>query len=173
METYQIVCLIISLLSFVGYLAFIWIKFGVQKSISDSYYNLLEMKPKMPALFTLTFWAFAFPLLIVAVELHPLFFLAISLILFTGTAPMFKEGGMTLTVHMVGAIGGIFTAVVAFFLAGMWIWALAMLIGMGLISLAKVNNKTWWVETHAFIVAWAGIALGTIMKAKELLEQFL
>jgi hypothetical protein len=86
---------------------------------------------------------------------------------------MFKEGGMTKTVHMVGAIGGIFTAVVAFFLAGMWIWALAMLIGMGLISLAKVNNKTWWVETHAFIVAWAGIALGTIMKAKELLEQFL
>jgi len=90
---------------FVSYVSFIWIKYGVQRSISDSYYRL----PKnLQPLFTLFCWGFAFPAIIIGVDLTDnfLMFLAGAGICFVGAAAQFKEE-LTKGVHMIGAYGGV------------------------------------------------------------------
>lgn len=151
METYHFVFFGISLVVFVAYFMYIYTKFGIQPSISDSYYKL---RPKQQWMFTVALWGFAFGLMPVATEIHGLFFGATAFIMFVGTAPQFAQEGMQRTVHMVGAIGGVAMAVIAFLLAG-YIWiGVFMALGIAALTWINVPNKTWWVETYAFLYAW-------------------
>lgn len=134
---------------FVTYVAFIWAKYGVLKSISDSYYHLPR---KFQPLFTFFCWGFALPAMILGSS--GLMFMAGAGISFVGAAAAFKEA-MTKEVHMIGAGAGVLLSQLAIILQyGMWPIS-ATFIGLSLLLLLfrkKINNKhIWWIEILAFL----------------------
>lgn len=149
---------------FVSYVSFIWIKYGVQRSISDSYYRL----PKnINFLFTFFCWGFAFPTIIIGVDLTDnfLMFLAGVGICFVGAAAAFKQE-LTKTVHIVGAYGGVLFSQLSItfdfhlYYINIIFFALAILFeALGYFKIMK--NKIWWQEILAFmsIVYVLGIEL--------------
>lgn len=158
---------------FVSYVAFIWIRYGVQRSISDSYYRLTE-DPKMPpllaqSLFTFFCWGFAFPAMIVGLTLTDnfLIFLATGGIMFVGAAAAFKQS-LTKEVHMIGAYGGVaFSQLSIAFDFHMYYVNVIFIIGalaLQILSIKKiglVKNPVWWQEILAFgsIIFVFGVAL--------------
>jgi len=136
---------------FVGYVGFIWWKYGVLKSISQSYY---ELPKSYNFIFTLALWGFAFPAMILGTPLTGLMFFAAGGIMFTGAAAAFMEE-MTRTVHFVGAGAGVLFSQLAISLVfGMWPVTLAFVISSLLLLLYrnKINNThIWWIEVLAFV----------------------
>ena len=146
---------------FVSYVAFIWIRYDVQKSISDSFYRLIE-DPKMPnaigqSLFTFFCWGFAFPAIIIGVDLtdNVLMFLAGSGICFVGAAAAFKGDKMTHNVHMIGAYSGVaFSQLAIAFLFKMYYVNIVFILIAVLAQVfrKKLNyNHVWWQEIAAFV----------------------
>lgn len=167
MGNYQIIAFITSFVIFMTYILWVWIKCGVQSSISESFYVI---KGNAKWFFTLALWGFSLPLAIVGVELHPLFFWASVGIMFTGAAPAFRKdkGSNTIpsskmqhNVHMVGAISGISLAVVGFLLVGIWAVSLIGVSIIGILYLLKVRNHIWWVEIVAYFMTLIGLILAS------------
>lgn len=151
----QAIFLTLSLLIFTLYVVFIWYKFGIQKSISDSYYRLKGINQ---AIFTLFIWGSSICLMIAAST--TMMFFAGTLICFVGAAPAFKKTMMENTVHIVGASGGFalgFLSIIHEF--GFWWLALPAAI------LAATFKKSspyyiWFAEIIGFATIWISIALG-------------
>lgn len=173
MELYQIVLFAFSMAVFATYFAWIWLDYGIQSSISNTFYKIWEReryhKPNRRWWFLAALWGFSFPLAVIGVEIHPLFFFAAAFIMFVAAAPMFKykksvpfpyrASKMQMYVHMVGAIGGIILAMVAFFILKEY-WIFGITAGaMAFVSLYRVENTTWWVETIAFVGTWFGLLI--------------
>lgn len=157
--TYIPVLYVTMLTVFVSYVAYIWSKYGVLKSISQSYYELPE---KLKPLFTFFCWGFAIPAIILGSS--GIMFLAGAGIAFVGAAAAFKET-MTKEVHMVGAGVGVFASQLAIiFQYGMWPVS-ATFFGLSLLLLIfrkKINKKhIWWIEILAFLSIC--IVLGIIL----------
>lgn len=152
--TYQVVLLLISFVIFATYWLFIYWKYGLQESISESFYAIKRRNPYQPwkqGFFTLALWGFSFPIIVVGVEIHPLFFLAGALICLVGAAPAFKSTKMVHDVHAVGAIGGIVFGIVAFLFVNP-ILAAYTLASILLTSIfANEENHTLWIETVAYL----------------------
>ena len=131
---------------FIIYVSFIWIKYGIQPSISESYYVLPD---KWKFLFTLFCWGFAVPAIILGNTL--LMFLAGSAIAFVGAAAAFKDK-MTREVHLIGAYSGVLLSQVAIFVDfKMWYLNVAFVL-FGLYKfLIHKDNKVWYVEIAAFL----------------------
>ena len=165
MESYQIVCFVLSFVVFAIYYAWIYLRYGIQSSISNSFYTIWKANPHRPNLrwwFTAALWGFSFPLAVVGVEVHPLFFLAAALIMFVGAAPAFKSTRTQNLVHMIGAVGGIGGAMIAFLILGQY-WIFGISVGaMAFVGLNRYANTTWWVETVAFIATWLGLLIITL-----------
>ncbi len=134
---------------FFSYVAYVWIGYGVQRSISNSYYKLPKNRK---FLFILFCWLFAFPVMILGDS--ALMFAAGTFICFVGAAAAFKGDKMTKWVHMVGAYGG-----VALAMTSIWIdhdkWYLVVLfaaISALLMVFKKIlnYNQIWWIEILAF-----------------------
>ncbi len=139
---------------FVAYVSFIWIKYGIQRSISDSWYRLPE---KEKPLFTLFCWGFAIPAIIIGTTLTDnfLMFLAGSGIAFVGAAAAFKEK-MTKTVHMIGAYSGVAFSQLSiafdFHMYYMNIIFFSIAIILEILGYFKIiKNKIWWQEILAFL----------------------
>ena len=139
---------IIMLTAFTAYILFVVKKYGIQESVSNSYYKLPE---KQRWLFTIALWSFAFPAIVLGVEHSGFAFLAGSGIMFVGAAPAFKED-MEGTVHVVGALTGVIGGLLFMLVTGLWYVALITLALMGVVLLipALKKNKTWWNELIAF-----------------------
>jgi len=139
----------IMLTVFITYVGFIWSKYGVLPSISDSYY---ELPKKIDFLFILFCWGFAFPAVIIGVDLTDnfLMFLAGGGIIFVGAAAAFKQE-LTQTVHEIGAFGGvIFSQLsIAFDFKMYYVNVIFVVLGL-LILLTKIKNRIWWLELVAF-----------------------
>jgi hypothetical protein len=158
---------ILMLTVFISYVSWIWTKYGVLPSISDSYYHLPK---KLQPLFTLFCWGFSLPAIILGSS--GLMFLAGSGIAFVGAAAAFKEK-MTMEVHVIGAMTGVIAGQLAIWLQyGLWPLNIAFLtiavplfltrfIHKGKDGAALCPNRTWWIEIAAFLCIC--IALG--MKA--------
>ena len=141
---------------FISYTSWIWAKYGVLNSISQSYYELpLNLQP----LFTLFCWGYSFPAIILGSS--ELMFLAGSGIAFAGTAAAFREK-MTTDVHVTGAvIGVLFSQLAILFQYEIWqanVAFLAIAIPLLLTRFIKRKNgthfcpnRTWWVEIAAFL----------------------
>ena len=128
---------------FGSYILFLYIRFGVLPSISESYYRL----GKMNWLFTLFTWSLAATIIS---NSTPLFFLSGACLAFVGAANAFKES-MTSTVHYIGAGGSIIASMAAFYFDyGLWWPALFALVGSGLLVIVK--NRIWWIEIYCFVV---------------------
>jgi len=134
---------------FITYVGFIWSKYGVLPSISDSYY---ELPKQINFLFTLFCWGFAFPAVIIGLDLTDnfLMFLAGGGIMFVGAAAAFKQE-LTDTVHKIGAFGGvIFSQLsIAFDFKMYYVNVIFVVLGL-LILLTKIKNRIWWLELVAF-----------------------
>ena len=147
----ELALFIIMLSVFFGYVGFIWAKYGVLKSISQSYYELPE---KWRFLFTLFCWGFAFPAIIIGTPVTGLMFFAGAGICFVGAAAAFEEK-LTREVHFAGAGAGVLFSQLAMILSyGMW--PISLIFGVSsllmLLFRKKIREKhIWWIEVLAFL----------------------
>lgn len=139
---------------FLSYVGFIWIKYGVQKSISESYYVLPEDENFLFVAFT---WLFAFPAMIIGHS--TLMLLAGGGIVFVGAAAAMHTFPTRL-VHMIGAIGGMVLGGIAMVVQfHMWYLIPAILVAMLIAYLLDKKNLMWWSELAVFTAMT--IALGS------------
>ena len=137
---------------FFGYIMFIIFKYGIQPSVSESYYKLPR---NLQWLFTIATWGYAIPAMIIGLDFtdNGLVFLAGAGIGFVGASPAFHKLGMERTVHTVGAFIGISAMQLFIIISGYW-WitlSFAILSGLAFISKYFYNNFIWWVEILAFL----------------------
>ena len=144
--------LLISILIFFGYVGFVWLRYGVQKSISDSYYRLPE---KWRFVFSL--FCFGFSSAIIFVHITPLLFASIVGIWFVGAAPDFimkKEEEYFNSQpysHFIGAVTSILFLQLSIFFDFAWYdLNILSIAAMGIVALFA-KNKIWWVEMVAYI----------------------
>jgi len=142
------------LLVFLSYVVSIAIIYGIQRSISNSYYKLPS---KYNFLFVLFCWGFSFPAIIIGVELtnNFLMFLAGAGIGFVGAAAAFKEK-MTNSVHMTGAYSAVALSQLSIFYDfHLYYINVIFIVGALLMEILsyynKLKNKIWWQEILAFI----------------------
>ena len=140
---------------FFGYVIFIWKRYGIQSSVSESYYRLPR---NLQWLFTLATWGYALPAMIIGLDLtgNGIVFLAGTGIAFVGASPAFKGIKMEHTVHLIGALVGITAAQLFLITEGYWYMTLLFAIFSGLAFIIKYfyNNFIWWVEILAFLSIW-------------------
>jgi hypothetical protein len=148
-------------MNFLIYVGAVWIKFGVQKSISASYYS---WKGLWRSLFVIFCWVLAFPLILLGLSLpepiQQIAYLSGSGFGFVGAASMIRQPSV-LKIHMKAALIGIGAglAMIGFGFGG-WYW-LSIGIGAitaGLLFLFDVKNKIWWAELLAI-----GVIMGSLI----------
>ena len=150
--------LIISIITFITYITYVMVKFGIQKSISDSYYDL-DIKNKI--FFTLALWGFALPIGIAAET--TMLFLAAAGICFVGATPAFKDDKTEHTIHMIGAYSGIILGFASMVIDYHLYWLTGIsVVGITLIYLFG-KNKIWWIEVLAFLIIWLAVMNHTII----------
>jgi len=168
MEQYQLIAYIVSILSISSFLTFIIIRYGIQESISASYYSLKKDKKVKGLIFTLSLWIFGIATSIAASV--PLIVIAVMGIVAVGSAAAFRESEMTLRTHMIGAFsstGFAFLGIIVHF--NQWELVVLALIG-GAIGLLKkdketkkityVKNYVWWSEKIVMATSLIGIGFG-------------
>lgn len=157
---------IISLLIFVLYLVYTIKRYGIQPSLSETYY-LLGKTPdgfnKLKAsIFTVMMWAISFTLLPAMLDITPdgfkfLMFLALASICFVGTAPNFKEE-FEGKVHSVSAIlaacfGILWAVLMPHGFLGLGLAMLGVLAGAKVTGTMK-GSRIFWLEMIAFATVY-------------------
>lgn len=138
-------------LIFLSFVTFIVVKFGVQPSISDSWYKL----GNLGFLFTLFIWGIALPMCMIGTGWY---FGSGALLAFVGAATAFKsKGAHTNIVHSVGAVGGILFALLALAIEGIWLPAVIVPLATIGLKVCKMRNLIWWIEISAFVVIELGL----------------
>jgi hypothetical protein len=141
---------------FFTYTLFIWIFYGIQESMSDSYYAL---RPSERYLFTLFCWGFALPLIIISVNVSGLMFLAGAGILFVGAAPRLLIDHER-RVHLISAITGIVASQCAIFFGYKYFLInVFSIVAAILIFFLVKKNRIWWIEIVAFIAIMMSVFL--------------
>ena len=149
---------ILMLIIFLSYTSFIWIRYGVQQSISDSYYRLQQ--DGLGWIFTLFIVGFAYPAAIIAsnVWITP----AAFLIMLVGIARAFKASKLLHTLHMIGAYGGVGLSMIGIWVSyGMWYLTVLFVIASLILIIFKVKNRIWWIECLAFLIMCLALYLTT------------
>jgi hypothetical protein len=148
-------------LIFIIYVAFIWKKFGVLQSVSDSWYKLKELGGLWYKLFTLFCWGLAIPMLFQSDNPSSLFVYSGAGFAFVGAATMFKlKDTFVPYIHFGGAAVGIILALLGIGLERYgWLPLIVFGIATILIKLLKVKNSTWWIEIVAFVTALTGLLI--------------
>lgn len=146
------IVILLQLLAFFGYVIYVWKRIGVQKSISDSWYQLPDKKSLFTA-FTfgvgLPMWAYS----AIGFNDYAQFVFAISgfFMACIGIASMFKANKMTKYIHF----GSTFLAI-GFALWGIYAqshdWHALLLCAVGTLPLVNVKNKIWWMEIMIFTI---------------------
>ena len=146
-----LILLSILTLNFIIYVGLIWALYGVQPSVSDSFYKVFWF-------FTLFCALLSIPLIAMA-DTAPLpmyqflYFLSGAPFLLVGVAAQIKKK-YVMKVHGPAAIAGIgFSLLTICVQFGGW-YILGVGIGLlvaGLLALLDVKNKIWWAEIVAFI----------------------
>lgn len=155
---YQLISFIIMVLVFVSYVSFIWLKYGVQESISASYYALPK---KYNFLFTLFCWGFAVPAIIASIDVTPFMFFAGVGICFVGAAAQINDNWVN-KIHSTAAILGVlFSQLAIVFGYHMPLVSGISIAIIALLKLLALKNKTWWIELVAFsaIVYTLGVSI--------------
>lgn len=144
--------LIISITIFSFYVGYTVDRYGVQKSISVTYY-FLPIKQKW--MFTLALVGFAIPVAIIGSTF--LLFLAATLICLVATAPLFEGSKMEYYAHMFGAYVGIGLG----FLSLIIDFEMYYLVGVaGIICMflyKYASNHIFYIEIVAFLTIWIGL----------------
>lgn len=160
--TYKLYLMLYATIVFISYVVGVYLKYGVLKSISESYYRI-----KNKALFTLFIWSVSIPTIIVGET--PLLFFAGALLSFVGAAPAFRED-VEGKVHVVGATGGIILGFASMAFEFHNYWLAGIMLGFLAFALPKrlpkkldkewingITNYTWWIEIVAFSLLAYGL----------------
>lgn len=151
------ILLSISAIVFLSYVIFIYMKYGVLKSISDSYYKLPK---KYNFIFTFFCWGFALPIMFVNTD-SLLLLIACGAILFVGAAAGFREpiAGNT---HIVAAYASVILSQAAiYFDYGIISIPIIFVLSYILLMVIKESvQEIWWIE----IIAFAMILIVLIFK---------
>ena len=145
----------------IPYLLYIYWRYGMTKSISETY-RLTQKWEKV--WFTISMFLVAIPIMIVGLDVSDpeqvliLWLLAGGLICLVGVAPVFWKGGMEHTMHMLGAIGGICCGMLALLLHCLS-WFTVLFVGLFaaftatqyLVVKIRVRNRTYWIEVAAIV----------------------
>jgi len=130
---------------FLAYVSFIWSKYGILKSISESYYMLPK---KQNWIFVAFCWLFAFPAMILGSSY--LMTLAAAGIVFVGAAAAMHTFP-TRAVHLTGAIGGMILGCLAMiFQYHMWYMVVGVAAAILLALLLDKKHIMWWAELAIF-----------------------
>lgn len=130
---------------FISYVSFIWIKYGIQKSISESYYVLPK---KQNFLFVLFTWLFAFPAMYLGNSLL-MFFAAGGIVWVGANAAMHKNP--TRAIHLIAAIGGMVLGCLAMtFQYDMWYVVAIIAASLPITYLLDKKHIMWWAEIIIF-----------------------
>jgi hypothetical protein len=131
---------------FLSYVIGIWTKFGIQKSISESYYALPK---KWNWLFVIFCWGFIFPAMIIGAS-YWMLAAGAGIVLVGAAAAMHTFP--TRFWHLTGAIGGIVASQAAIiFQYDMWWLSVASFALAGLVALLFKKYAMWCVELVAFV----------------------
>lgn len=140
----------ISLFFFFGWLFYVLVRYGIQESISDSWYRL-TMENK--ALFTIATWGYVVPLVLAGVSGNTyqdlILFAAGILLGLVGVFPDFKLPGQR-RFHVVGAEGGITVGFIWMLVTGFWYLSILGVIPIYFLFKKKPKNHTWWIECIAY-----------------------
>jgi len=123
--------------------------FGVQVSISQTYYTLNDHKNGLGAFFVIWLWVW----LIALATASPNYWynIAIGIELFVGAYPAIQHKP-TSTLHIIASYAGIvFGLVGASVYLGLWWYALPVIALAALAKYLKMPNYIWWVEVLAFL----------------------
>lgn len=136
---------IIMILDFISYVSYIWYKFGIQKSISESYYVLPKKKNYLFTLFT---WIFAIPVMFIGNSLL-MFFAGGGIVWVGANAAMHEEP--TRAIHLIAAIGGMILGGIAMiFQYDMWYMTAGVAASLPIIYLIDKKHFMWWAELVIF-----------------------
>ena len=149
MELYIIICFIVSAIAFWSYWVRVICKWGIAKSISDSFYYHQDR-----LLFYLFLFLTAFPLMIIGE--HALSFFAGVAAIGVGTAPHFKGSKLEHDVHVVCSLALYVLGFVALVVFGVYLPVIIMIAFLLIASLTGMRNKTWWVETVGYVLIHIG-----------------
>lgn len=153
---------ILSLIIFLAYVLAVCVAFGVPYSISDTYYKLERVKPRLGTVFTLFCWAVAIFLLPEWLDVTPdrvqfLCFLSAGGLCFVGAAAQFKQS-LTKAVHYTSAaVCCVFSQV---WVIGSGGWYMSILSFLIFLTIAY-RDKKWmfWIEIAAFAATYSWIFL--------------
>jgi hypothetical protein len=144
--------LLISFLTISTYLIYVAVKYGIQKSISETYYTIGKK-----GWFTLIIWGMIIPLMIVGIEITDSFliFLGGAAIVFVGASPAFKSESLEKAVHFISSYLGVGFVILAtiftfnFIILGI---VYAILIALTFTQKLKINHHIWWIEISAYLL---------------------
>lgn len=162
MELYQVILLLVSLVSFSSYILYVVIRYGIQRSISQSYYNLKNSFGKTKADVILFFFIFFTVVPIMIVSAKPVMIVGGGILMLVGVAPAFNRQSQFLA-HMIGSIVGIATGFMSLiFEEGIIIIPSIMALFIIFSLLIKLNNYIWWVENLAYVLILSAMILPII-----------
>jgi hypothetical protein len=150
--------LLIQTVVFLSYVIFIYKKFGILDSISESWYRLIPYN--LSFLFTFFCVIIGFLMASQSIRGENIFYILSGAgLCFTGVAGAFKwKESQTNIVHFAGATIAIFGALI-----GLWVqfnfYIPFIIFGILtiLIKLLKIQHSIWWIEIVAFSAILIGI----------------
>lgn len=149
----EIILFSIIVISFFGYISYIYKKFGILPSISESYYHL---PLKLKFLFTLFCYFISIPSMMLGILLKDsvLMLLAGISISFVGATSTFKDK-LTRPIHIISAITGIILSNLAIMINFnlLYVSLIFLFLSVIIFLLRKkyFKNYVWWIEILAFL----------------------
>lgn len=139
--------LLMSFLTIGIYLFYIIYRYGIQFSISETYYTIGKKW-----WFTLILWGTILPLMVVGLDItkgSPFIFLGGAAISFVAVAPAFKiMKSMERKIHMIGSYLGVGFMILSVIFEFSWVIGClyAIIVIATLINIIKIKNYIWWIE---------------------------
>jgi len=164
MKTFNLILIGISLLVFSGYFLFCYKRWGILKSISQSYFQLAQNEKW---LFTFFMWTIALPLMIVG---HTFLSVMAGVFLcYTGAAGDTKDDKASENVHVIGATGAIILGY-SFLMhlsvnlksVPLFVITLVCILASLFMYWEKTKNHTTWIEGIAYYAFVTGLLIKII-----------
>lgn len=151
-----LITLLISGLTYIIYNYFIIKKYGIPKSISDTYYLLPEDNRWI---FHVVIWLIIIPLIVASDEYYYMP-LAIGLVGVVSAASDFMTTNVTKIVHFSGAIGGIVWGMfLVWFELNLPIVSILGGIGILISAIFLKQGKLWFIETIALLTIYSALII--------------
>ena len=132
----------LQLLIFTLYIFFVWNKYGILKSISESYYTIDDE------------WLFILLCTSLGI-LHLLynniyFFIGGSALCFVGATARFKSWSVTKRLHNISAVTAIVSSIMGLYFLGTWFTIIPVILVATALLIIKSKEIIWWVEIASF-----------------------